>query len=171
MQNLTKLANQVFSGLRFRLLLMVMVACAPLSVLTLHTSWDDRRRAREAWQQQAQRMLELARREEEKLIGETRQLLLAMAASDPVSNGNRQGSQELATKLCDSYTRYANLGVISTNGEIIASARELPEEVNQADNDFFRRVLDTASFVIDDFPANKTGVKPVINFGYPAFDL
>src|SRR5882672_105274 len=170
MQVILKFANQIFSGLRLRLLIMVAVACMPLVILTLHTSWDDRRRAKENWQQQSQKMLELARREEEKLIGETRQFLLAMADGVPVRNGNRRGSKKLVDQLFDSYPRYANLGVISTNGEILASAADVPPGANQVDKDFFRRVLDTASFVIDDFPTNTAATKPLVNFGYPVFD-
>src|SRR5438132_13489021 len=126
MQMFNKFASQVVSGLRFRLLVMVVVACAPLMVLTLHTAWDDRRKAKEAWRQQSEKVLELAQREEEKLIGETRQLLLAMADTAPVRNANRRGSKELVEKLFDSYRRYANLGVTGTNGEILASAAGFP---------------------------------------------
>src|ERR1041385_3327141 len=170
MQNFPKFTNQAFSGLRFRLLLMVVIACAPLILLTLNTSWDDRRHAKENWQQRSERVLELARREDQKLIGETRQLLLALAASGSVRNGNRRGSMELVSQLNQTYSRYANLGVTSTNGEILASAVSPPTGTNQAQREFFRRVLDTASFVIDDVAPEEPNGAPIINFGYPVFD-
>jgi signal transduction histidine kinase len=170
MQNLVKLSNQVFSGLRLRLVFMVAVACLPLMVLTLRTSWDDRRSAKENWQQRADRLLELARREDEKLIGETRQLLLAVAESAPFRNGNRRGSKDLLDRLKGSFDRYANLGVTSTNGEILASTATMPAGTNQAQRDFFKRVLDTAGFVIDYFPIDPAERKSLIHFGYPVFD-
>src|SRR5437899_4394065 len=165
MQNLIRFVNQVFSGLRFRLLLMVTIACAPLVSLILHTASDDRRRAMENWQQRSERVLEIARREDEKLIGETRRLLVALAESAPIRNGNRRGSMELVDKL-NLYPRYANLGVTGTNGEVLATAASLPVGTNHSQHEFFRRVLDTASFIIDDLPANESNNAPIINFGY-----
>jgi signal transduction histidine kinase len=180
MHNLGQYANQVFSGLRFRLLLMVAVACAPLAFMTLHASWDERRRAKENWQQRSERVLEVARREDDKLIGETRRLLLALAASAPVRNGNRRGSMDLVEQLHNSdhsagykdLVGYKELGVSTTNGDIlaIASAASLPMGTNQAQRDFFKRVLDTASFVIEDFPTDDSNGSPLIHFGYPVFD-
>src|SRR5436305_14104620 len=110
-----KFLNDLSSGLRFRLLLMVAVACAPLVFVTLPTAWADRRRAKESWQQRSDQVLEVARREEQKIITETRQLLLIIAESAPVRNGNRRGCKELVDKvfLFDSNQRYANLGVTS----------------------------------------------------------
>src|SRR4051812_29405788 len=134
MQNLSQYANQVFSGLRFRLLLMVAIACAPLVILTLHSSWDDRRRARENWQQRSERVLEVARREDDKLIGETRRLLLTLAESAPVRNGNRRGSMDLVDKVhrSDRFSDSTDLGVTTTNGEILAISGTLPTGTNQA---------------------------------------
>ena len=51
-------------SLRFRLLLPVLLACAPLVALTLHTASEGRRRAVAGWHEWAQRATRLARREE-----------------------------------------------------------------------------------------------------------
>ena len=85
-----KFIGQFFFGLRFRLLLLVVLACAPLVGLTLHTAWDDRRRAVSDWMQRSQEMVQLATREEEKVIGQTRQLLFAVAESSQMRSGNRK---------------------------------------------------------------------------------
>src|SRR5215813_206237 len=50
---------QVCFGLRFRLLLLVVLVCAPLVLLTLHTASEERRRAIANWPQRAQRMAQL----------------------------------------------------------------------------------------------------------------
>jgi len=52
-----KIVNYLFSGLRFRLLVLVLVTCAPLVALTLHTTWEDRRRAVTGWRQRAERVV------------------------------------------------------------------------------------------------------------------
>jgi PAS domain S-box-containing protein len=167
MRNVLRL---LFFGLRFRLLLLVVLACAPLMGLTLHTAWDDRRRQVADWKQRSQEMIKLANREEEKVIGQTRQLLLAVAESSQVRSGNRKDCKKLLDDLFASYPRYANLGVINTNGDFLASAIAAAEPVNQADRQFFRRVLKTRAFAMGDFTIGRTNDKPTVNFGCPLFD-
>ncbi|MGA2281882.1 MAG: hypothetical protein ABSG80_16450, partial [Verrucomicrobiota bacterium] len=71
--------SRLVSGLRLRLLLLVLLACAPLVGLTLHTASEERRRLVKEWNQRSQEMMELATREEGRVIGQTRQLLLVLA--------------------------------------------------------------------------------------------
>ena len=69
-----------------------------------------------------------------------------------------------------SYPSYANLGVIDTNGEVLASALPLAEPGNQADRELFRRVLATRAFAIGDYSTGFTNGKPAVTFGCPVFD-
>src|SRR5436190_663813 len=139
MRNLAKLLGHMFLGLRIRLLLLIVLTCTPLIILTLHTAGEDRRRAMSAWRQRAARMTQAVSREEEKLMGETRQLLIAMAESGSVRSGNRRNCKKLVDELYASYPRYANLGVMSTNGEILASAAPVSPKSATRDREFFQR--------------------------------
>ena len=87
--------SRLVSGLRLRLLLLVLLACAPLVGLTLHTASEERRRLVKEWNQRSQEMMELATREEGRVIGQTRQLLLVLAESSPVRSGNRRDCRKL----------------------------------------------------------------------------
>jgi len=165
-----KIISWLLSGLRWRLLLLVLLACAPLVGLTLHTASEDRRRLVKDWNQRSQEMMELATREEGQVIGQTRQLLLALAESAPVRSGNRRDCKKLLDQLFGSYPRYANLGVVKTNGIVLASARPMVEPANQTNRQFFRRALATRAFAIGDFPDGQEVGKPIVNFGYPVFD-
>ena len=162
--------RQLFSGLRLRLLLLVLLACAPLVGLTLYTASEERQRLVKQWNQRSQEMTELATREEGRLTGQTRQLLLALAESSPVRSGNRRGCKKLLGDLLGSYPRYANLGVVETNGMVLASAYPMMEPANQTNRAFFRRVLATRAFAIGDFPDGQAAGKSTVNFGLPVFD-
>ena len=162
--------SHILSGLRFRLLVLVLLTCAPLVALTLHTADEERRREVNNWQQRAEKVQQLAQREEEELLGGTRQLLLALAESSAVRNANRGSCKRLLDDLFASYPRYANLGVLKTNGEVIASALPLAEPAGQADRRFFRCALTAKSFAVGDFPAGSTNAKPALDFGYPVLD-
>ena len=162
--------SRALFGLRFRLLLLVLLVCAPLVALTLHTASKERRRAITAWSERAQKMTELAGREEADLLGQTRQLLLAVSESSPVRSGNRETCKKSLDEVFASYPGYANLGVTDTNGEVMASAVPLAESGTQADRKFFRRVLATRAFAIGDYSTDFTNSKPAVTLGFPAFD-
>ncbi len=157
-------------GLRFRLLVLVLLACAPLVGLTLRAASKERRRAMAAWSQRAQKMTKLAQREEADLLGETRQLLLAVSESAAVRSKSREACKKSLDEMFASYPSYANLGVIDTNGEVIASALPLAEPGNQANRKFFRRVLAKRAFAIGDDSVDFTNGKPTVSFGCPVFD-
>src|SRR6478752_5659023 len=134
-----KLMKQLFSGLRLRLLLLVLLACAPLMALMLYSAWEDRRRQEADWKQLSQELISLARREEEKVVGQTRQLLFAMAESSQVRSGNKRDCKKMLDGIFTTYPRYANLGVIRTNATILVSTRPMPEKLSPEENRFFRR--------------------------------
>jgi signal transduction histidine kinase len=163
------LLTRVFLGLRFRLLLLVLLACAPLVVLALHSTWEDQRRELAEWQQRSLRLAQIAKQEEEDLVGETRQLLLAVAESSPVRSNNRRGAKRLLDEVFTSYPRYANLSVVQTNGVVLASAVPLSETL-QTNYPFFHRAIQTQGFSIGRVPATNGASLPALQCGYPVFD-
>ena len=76
--------SQLFSGLRFRLVLLVVLASLPPVVLTLHIARQDRQRQTAALRQRSQDMVKLAAGKEDEMIAGTRQLLRVVAESSQV---------------------------------------------------------------------------------------
>jgi signal transduction histidine kinase len=170
MRSVIAFIGQILTGLRFRLLLLVVLVCTPLLVLTLHTAWEARRDEVKRMRTRSQKMTQLAAREEEKLLGETRQLLLAVAESSPVRSDNPQVCRKYLSELFASYPRYANFGVIKTNGEVEASAVPLQMPVNLTERGFLHRVLQSGGLAMGDFPAVPGAGKQTVDFGCPVFD-
>ena len=168
-QLIDRIGHALF-GLRFRLLLLVLLVCAPLIALTLHTASDERRRAVADWSERAQKLTRRARQEEAYLLGKTRQLLLAAAEASAVRSGNSEARKKWLEEQLAIYPSYANLGVTDIQGEVLASAVPLAEPSNQADREFYRRVLATRAFAIGDYAVAVTNGKPTLTFGYPVFD-
>jgi hypothetical protein len=109
--------SQFFSGLRFRLVLLVVLASLPPVVLTLHIARQDRQRQTAALRQRSQDLVKLAARKEDEMIAGTRQLLRAVAESSQVRSARWGNCTKLLRTLFADYPRYANLGVIKTNGD------------------------------------------------------
>jgi PAS domain S-box-containing protein len=168
--DMRKIISRLVSGLRLRLLLLVLLACAPLVGLMLHTASEERRRLVKEWNQRSQAMTELATREDGRVIGQTRQLLFALAESSPVRSGSRRDCKRLLDDLLGSYPRYANFWVVETNGTVLASVYPMGEPANQTNRPFFRRALATRAFAIGHFPDRQAVDKFTVNFAYPVFD-
>ena len=162
--------SQLFSGLRFRLVLLVVLASLPPVVLTLHIARQDRQRQTAALRQRSQDMIQLAARKEDEMIAGTRQLLRAVAESSQVQSAQWGNCTKLLRTLFADYPRYANLGVIKTNGDVAASAVPLATPVNLADRPFFQRALSTRDLSIGDYQIGRITGKPSFNLGYPVFD-
>jgi PAS domain S-box-containing protein len=162
--------NQLFSGLRFRLVLLVVLASLPPVVLTLHIARQDRQRQTTALRQRSQDMVKLAARKEDEMIAGTRQLLRAVAESAQVRSAQWGNATKLLRTLFADYSRYANLGVIKADGAVAASALPLTNTVNVADRSFFQRALSTRDLSIGDYQVGRITGKPSFNLGYPVFD-
>jgi PAS domain S-box-containing protein len=162
--------RQLFSGLRFRLVLLVVLASLPPVVLTLHIARQDRQRQTVALRQRSQDMVKLAARKEDEMIAGTRQLLRAVAESSQVQSARWDNCAKSLRTLFADYPRYANLGVIKTNGEVAASALPLSEPVNLADRSFFQRALATRDLSIGEYQIGRISGKPSFNLGYPVLD-
>jgi PAS domain S-box-containing protein len=162
--------GQLFSGLRFRLLLLVVLASIPPVVLTLHIARQDRQSAIAALRQRSQDISRLSARKEDEMLLGTRQLLRAVAASSQVQSGRWGDCHELLRTLFADYPRYANLGVIEPNGEVPASALPLTNTVNLSDRSYFQRALSSRAFSVGDYQVGRIAGKPTINFGYPVLD-
>ncbi|HWI57817.1 MAG TPA: HAMP domain-containing protein, partial [Bacillota bacterium] len=170
MRAIIGLIRRVVAGLRFRLLVLIVLACAPLVVLMLHTAWQDRRREENRWYQESHKLLQVNSQEEQELVGGTRQLLLALAESAAVRGLNRPACKQMIDEVFASYPRYANLGLILTNGQVLTSALSLPQGLDLSDRSFFRRTLAAHAFAVGDFPVAVTNGRPTITFGYPALN-
>ena len=162
--------HQLFSGLRSRLLLMVVLASIPPVVLALHIARQDRQLQTAVLRQRSQDLVKLAARKEDEMIAGTRQLLRAVAESSQVQSAQWDNCTKMLRTLFADYPRYANLGVIKTNGDVEASAIPLAEPVNLADRSFFQRAFSTRALSIGDYQVGRISGKASFNLGYPVFD-
>ncbi len=162
--------NQLFSGLRLRLLLLVVLASLPPVVLTLHIARQERRGKITALRQRSQDIVKLSARKEEEMILGTRQLLRVVAASSQVQMGRWGECNDLLRTLFADYPRYANLGVIKTNGDVAASALPATNRSNLADRLYFQRALSSRAFSIGDYEVGRITGARTVNLAYPVLD-
>ncbi len=169
-ESVVRRISQLFSGLRFSLVLLVVLASLPPVALTLHIARQDRQHQTTALKQRSQDTVKLAARKEEEMIAGTRQLLRAVAESSQVQSARWGNCTKLLRTLFADYPRYANLGVIKTNGEVTASAIPLTNTVNLADRPYFQLALSTRDLSIGHYQVGRITGTRTVNLGYPVFD-
>jgi signal transduction histidine kinase len=162
--------RSIFSSLRLRLVVLVLLAVVPALGLMLYTNLEQRRLANVQAQEDAQRLARLAATQQQQLIEGARQLLIALAQISEVRGGDAAACNTLMTSLLKQYPLYANLGVIELDGDVFCSAVSLTGPINAADRVYFRHALETGGFSVGDYQIGRVTGKAAVNFGYPVLD-
>ncbi|MHB1240525.1 MAG: bifunctional diguanylate cyclase/phosphodiesterase [Gammaproteobacteria bacterium] len=159
------------TGLRGRLLLLVLLAVVPAFALMFYTAVRDQHRAARNAEHQALGVVRLAAAEQNQLIAATRQLLITFSQLPVLKPASSAAAchQTLAA-LREPYPYYANFGVATPDGQMYCSALPLSHPVNIADRRYFRHALRSRGFGIGDYQVGRITGSSAINFGYPIFD-
>jgi signal transduction histidine kinase len=158
------------SSLRFRLMLLVLLAAVPASGLMLYAAVEDRQRETNLLEADTLRLVESISAEEKQLILGTRQLLILLAELPQIRDGDPSACSAFLSGLLGQYHRYSNFGAIEPDGDVFCSALPTDEPVNLADRGYFQRALQTYGFAIGDYQIGRITGKPSINFGYPVLN-
>ena len=158
------------SGLRVRLLLLVLLAGLPSLGLILYTGLEQRRLAATQVQDNALRVARMASAEQERFIEGAHQLLTALARLPEVRAGQPGPCNALLADMLKQYPLYVNFGVTTADGLIICSAVPIDKPVPATDRAWYQRTVKTGTFAIGDYQIGRITGKPTVNFGYPLFD-
>ncbi|MBN1579138.1 MAG: GAF domain-containing protein, partial [Anaerolineae bacterium] len=158
------------SSVRFRLLLLVLLAVLPVLGLTLYTHLEQRARAAAGAQETALRLVRLAVDRQDDTIRGTRQLLFALAQLPEMRGPDPDSCSGFLARLLDQYPHYVLLGVIGVDGEVLCSAPLAQGRVNLADRAYFQRARQTRAFAVGDYQIDRVTGKSTIHFGQPVLD-
>ena len=164
-----KAVKALFSGLRVRLLLLVLLAVLPALGSTLYLGVEQRQAATTAVQEEALRLARLTASNQRALLEGARQLLVTLSQLPQVQSG-ASDCQALLAQLLSQNPFYANLGVIDLDGTVSCSALPFGRPVSAADRSYFQRAVATRGFAVGNYQIGRITGKPTINFGYPIMD-
>ena len=164
------MAGLFFSGLRVRLLLLVLLAVVPALGLTLYTNLEERQLRKAQVQEYALRLSRIVSADHERLIEGARQLLVTLTRLPAVRDPNRAACNALFADLLTQQSSYANLGVIDADGNIFCSGLPITGQVYVGDRSYFRRAKETRDFAIGDYQIGRVTGKATLNFGRPILD-
>lgn len=159
-----------FSGLRFKLMLLILFAVTPALGLTFYTGVEQRRTAASNAREDAIRLARLVSTDQLRLFEGARVLLVALARLPEVRSEDPSVCSGLFADLEKGYRPIINLGAAKPNGDVFCSALPFSGPVNVADRAYFRTALQTRGFAIGDYQIGRVTGKPSVNVGYPVLD-
>jgi PAS domain S-box-containing protein len=163
-------ARGLFASLRGRALVLVLVALLPAVALMLYASAEWRKRAVAEQQDDLLRFARLVSANEQRLVEGASELLIALAHIPDVRRPDPGRCPQVLSTLLAQAPRYANLGVIGTDGQVLCSALPLDPAVRLDGRSHVRRAIETRAFALGDYETAPLSGMPELSFAYPLVD-
>jgi signal transduction histidine kinase len=160
-------AKRYFYSLRFRLLALVVLGIIPLLGLILFTAAEQRAYAKEEVQAGALHQARLVAADHQRLIDETRQLLVTLSYLPGTGAGWQPTCNQVFAELLSQYPQYANLGQVSSEGSLLCSGLHPGVSINMSHFPHIQRALTDGVFVSGGFQIDPLSGKPTLNFSMP----
>lgn len=160
----------MFSGLRSRLLLAILIPTLGVAALVVHEALrvqrDEIRQAIDS----AQRLATNAALDFEQVILRTRGLLLVLSRSDVIVRLDVEGCTRFVRILAPSFLHVHNITVARPDGSVFCSAVPLRAPLNIATTESVRRALSSQTFAISEYSVARIDGHPVLFTSLPVFD-
>jgi len=160
----------VFTSLRHRLLLLVLLAVLPVLSMIVSTAWEQRRQAAEGAKEDALRVARLASAQHERLLEGARSLLIGLAQLSDVQMHNSRACSALFADVQRRFSLYRDIGAARPDGQVFCAARPPPAARNDADPQYFRHALAAREITASSYRIDQASGKAVLTVTYPAVD-
>ncbi len=155
------------SGLRTRLVLLVLLAVVPALGLVLYTSLESSRHNRAADQNQVLAFARTSSAQQDDLVEGGRQLLTAIAQLPEVRSADPATCGAFLAGLLSQYSSYTSFATLNPAGDVVCSSAPLSRPTNMADRAYFPRVLSSHAFTVGEYTLGRLTGKPVLTLAYP----
>ena len=165
------LADRLFHGLRFQLVVLVLLAILPALVMIVYVTTEQQRLTIVQAREDTLKLARATANSQEQIIEGARQLLVALSQLASVRSHDPATCSAVLASLLSQYPSYANLGVISQEGMLFCSALPLTSgPIATFDRPYFVRSLETRAFNVGEFQYSRLIGDPVLTLAYPILD-
>ncbi len=155
------------SGLRGRLLVLIVLATLPAFALTFATGWRDRQRQRAEVTGDTLRLARLIAADQERIVDGTRQILSDLAQVPEVRDGDPVRSRTFFGILMKQYRGYASFAVVSPTGDVLVSLPRSAGPMNFSDREWFREAVGQRRFAVGDYQVGQLTKAAVLVAAWP----
>ena len=159
------------TGLRFRLILTVLLALLPVFGLFAYFAAQSQKTAIDLAHASLQSDALLAAANQQRIIDRGAQLLSDIASGPSVKDTRIPLCVPFLKNLQSQNNAYANLGVIGLDGKVICHALDAGAggEFTLGDRPFFQQVLKTQKFSVGTFGMGPVTGQPALGLGLPVY--
>jgi putative nucleotidyltransferase with HDIG domain len=161
--------RKLLSNLRLRLILLVLLALAPVFVLAFFNRYEQRQQSARLAQTQARELAQRAARDHHELIGAAHQLLLPLAQSAWLRAADATVCPDLFDALRRHSTLFANLGLLDAQGKIICATTPPEPSLDLRARPYWTRALQR-QVTLGEFEIGVIAGAPTINIALPIVD-
>lgn len=156
-----------FGHLRYRLIVLVLMAVIPLASLMFYVASKQKRQSVSAIERNVLDLAEFAAREEEQMLDGSRQMLVSLSLT---LNSHWSAPSECSahlSELLSHYRRYKNFGAVTIDGKLFCSATPFDAKFDAREQPWFRQAVTTREFSIGEYPIGIYTADPVVVLAYP----
>ncbi len=159
-----------FSNLKSRLMLLVLIALAPVVLLILYSDVRYRRSIETDARDNLSSLNFLAKDNLNKFFDTTRLLLITLSQTAEVQKGSYASISAFLRNLHKHYPNYVNIGMADLKGNLVCSALPLTRQINSSDLFWFQQAVRTRDFSIGEYQIGRIAGMPVMVISRPIFD-
>ncbi len=148
----------------------MLFAGIPSVLWISYTAYEQREEAGKRVRDEALQLALLAGHGQDRAAEGARQLLIALSQLGEIRGEDHAAACVLLERLRAKFSQYLNLGVIESDGTIVASALPMEGVVSASERSYFKRAIATREFSVGDFQVGQITGQPSINFGFPVID-
>ncbi|MGD8743598.1 MAG: diguanylate cyclase, partial [Granulosicoccaceae bacterium] len=164
-----KSIRTLLSGLRSKVMLIVLACSLPLLVVSLYSLQELHTLATKKAERDAKRLATRLVRDEQRWMAGANQLLKTLAESSSIQKNDPGACNRFLADIQQHDPSHENLLVLNTNGQAECSAVPLVEQRNFIAESFYYRALKNKGFATGDFRLDPVTNKTVIDFAYANF--
>ncbi len=155
------------SGLRFRFMLLVVIAMIPVTLLMFIHILNDRDENISNIKKDGIKTGSLCASNSASVVEGCRQLLTSLAYSNPFMVQDLQIETELLQNIKKTTPDYLMIGICSPEGLVVTSSVPTGMAVYANDRQWFKRLQASRDFAVGDYQVGRITGKPGITFGFP----
>jgi len=165
--NTGKEATRGRFGLTARMIAVIAMALAPVTVMVGYSFHDERARAIGDAEVTVRHLADHAETEVHNVLGAARDMLLAISRSEAALSPEGPRCSVFLREIKPELPQFDNLGVILANGTLACSALEIPGNVDLSDRGYFRDARNSKALSVGDFQPSRIGPYASLNIAYP----
>ncbi len=157
-------------SLRTRLYLLVLAAFIPVCILLFYTAEEQKRTETGVILNNAILLAHAAATQEHQQLESTRHLLVAISEFLLINDARSQSAKHFFSGLLKHSQGYIDLGVLTTKGQLLSSARGVPPFRGSEQPMWFVRCIKEKNFTMGDYKVDHITQEPVLYFALPVQD-